>query len=159
MPDANDRIAIRRLGEADRGGWLALWRGYLDFYRAEVPDSTTELTFARLRDQDAGMLGLVAVDGEDRPIGLAHLVFHAATWSATSSCYLEDLFVGRARRGGEVARALIDAVYATARDRGSDRVYWHTQQFNAPARSLYDTVATPTSLIVYEHVLAPTDGR
>ncbi len=29
MPDANDRIAIRRLGEADRGGWLALGGGDL----------------------------------------------------------------------------------------------------------------------------------
>jgi hypothetical protein len=32
-------------------------------------------------------------------------------------------------------------------------VYWHTQQFNAPGRSLYDAVAHNTSFIVYEHEL------
>lgn len=159
MSDANDLTAVRRLRDADREAWLALWHGYLAFYRAEVPDLTTDLTFARLCDDVAGMLGLVAVDGDDRAIGLAHLVFHSATWSTTHSCYLEDLFVDPRGRGGGVARALIDAVCATARDRACDRVYWHTQQFNAPARSLYDTVATPTSLMVYEHELAPSgDG-
>lgn len=159
MPESNTTTAVRRLREGDRDSWLVLWTGYLDFYRAQVPDATTELTFARLRDDEGGMLGLVAVDGDDRLIGLAHLIFHAATWSATSSCYLEDLFVAPAGRGGRAARALIEAVYAAARERGCDRVYWHTQQFNAPARSLYDTVGTPTSLIVYEHELAPLDDR
>ncbi len=159
MPDANDTIAVRRLRDGDRDRWLALWRGYLHFYRAEIPDPTTDLTFARLRDADAGMLGLVAVDGDDRLTGLAHLVFHASSWSTTDSCYLEDLFVDRARRSSGVARALVHAVYTTARERGCDRVYWHTQQYNAPARSLYDMVATPTSFIVYEHELASPDGR
>ncbi len=28
--------------------------------------------------------------------------------------------------------------------------YWHTQSYNAPARSLYDEVARPTSFVVYE---------
>lgn len=159
MPDANNTIAVRRVCDGDRDGWRSLWRDYLAFYRAEVPDATTEVTFARLRDGDAGMLGLVAVNDGGRLIGLAHLVFHVATWSATDSCYLGDLFVDRAHRGSGAARALVLAVYSTARERGCDRVYWHTQQFNAPARSFYDTVATPTSFVVYEHELAPDDGR
>lgn len=159
MPDAKQTTAVRRLREADHDGWLSLWRDYLSFYRAEIPASTTDLTFARLCDADAGMLGLVAVDGGGCLTGLAHLVLHAATWSKTDSCYLEDLYVDRARRGGGVARALVHAVYVAARDRGCDRVYWHTQQYNAPARSLYDTVGTPTSFIVYEHALAPDGGR
>lgn len=159
MPDTNDTIAVRRLRDGDRDGWLALWREYLRFYRAEIPELTTDLTFARLCDFEAGMLGLVAVDGDDRLTGLAHLVFHSATWSTTNSCYLEDLFIDRARRSSGIARTLVQAVYTTAREHGCDRVYWHTQQYNAPARSLYDAVATPTSFIVYEHELAPTDGR
>ncbi len=159
MSDATHTTVVRRLRDGDRDGWLVLWAGYLDFYRAEIPDATTELTFARLRDDEGGMLGLVAVDDADRLIGLAHLVFHGATWSATSSCYLEDLYVDQARRGSGAARALIEAAYATARDRACDRVYWHTQQFNAPARSLYDTIATPTSFVVYEHELERAGSR
>ncbi len=34
--------------------------------------------------------------------------------------------------------------------RGADRVYWHTQQYNGRARSLYDQVGHPTSFVVYE---------
>jgi GNAT superfamily N-acetyltransferase len=51
-----------------------------------------------------------------------------------------------------VAEAIFGAVYAHARERGVERVYWNTQQFNGPARSLYDKVGRLTSYVVYEHV-------
>ncbi len=153
MTDADRHVSVRRLREQDRGRWHVLWSGYLSFYRAHLSDVVTETTFARLRDGDQGVLGLVAVDADDAPIGLAHLVFHASTWSVAGYCYLEDLYVDPSQRGGPIARTLIEAVYAQARERGAERVYWHTQQYNGRARSLYDTVAQPTSFVVYEHPL------
>jgi GNAT superfamily N-acetyltransferase len=60
------------------------------------------------------------------------------------------VFVARPHRGSGAARALIEGVYAEADRRGADSVYWHTQSYNAPARSLYDQVAQPTSFVVYE---------
>ncbi len=146
---------IRRLQASDRDAWRGLWDGYLSFYRSDVSEEVTELTFRRLCEQEQGMLGLIAVDAGNQPIGLAHLVFHPATWSAAGYCYLEDLYVGREHRGGHIATAIFDAVYSTARARGVERVYWHTQQFNGPARSLYDTVGRLTSFVVYEHVVRP----
>ena len=153
MPDPNSAISVRRVRAGDLDRWRELWSGYLAFYRAQVPDHVTALTFERLCEAEKGMIGLVAVDAEDRPIGFAHLVFHPATWSALDYCYLEDLYVDRSHRGGPVARAMFDAVYAEARRRGVPRVYWHTQQFNAPARSLYDTVGRLTSFVLYERLL------
>ncbi len=153
MAEVNAAPGVRRLRDADYDRWLTLWHGYLAFYRAEVTDAVTRTSFARLCDGERGMLGLVAVDGDDRPIGLAHLVFHAATWNAADYCYLEDLYVDPARRGGHVAQTLFHAVYAMARERGIEHVYWHTQQYNAPARSLYDQVGQLTSFIVYAHDL------
>lgn len=144
---------VRRLRDEDREAWNELWDGYLRFYRANVSAAVSDATFGRLRNEQDGMLGLVASDEDDRPIGLAHLVFHPSTWSATGYCYLEDLYVAPDARGREVARTLFDAVYAAARDRGADRVYWQTQQYNGAARSLYDTVGRLTSFIVYEHDL------
>jgi GNAT superfamily N-acetyltransferase len=144
---------VRRLEDDDAVGWRVLWDGYTSFYRSEIPDHVTDLTFARLRDGEDGMVGLVAVDGDDAPVGLAHLVFHAATWSESGYCYLEDLYVDPAHRGGRVARSLFDAVFAEARQRGVERVYWHTQEFNGAARSLYDTVGRLTSFVVYEHLV------
>ena len=61
--------------------------------------------------------------------------------------------MSKTARGGGWGRALIEAVYAEAEAAGSSEVYWHTQQFNAPGRSLYDTVAHNTSFVVYEHRL------
>ncbi len=70
-------------------------------------------------------------------------------WQAYTSFYVDP-----AARGGSVARELFAAIYAEARRRGADRVYWHAQQFNGPARSLYDTVGRLTSFVVYEEELA-----
>lgn len=148
-------MTVRRLKAEDRERWGELWGGYLSFYRENLDERVTAQTFARLCDGEHGMLGLVAVDEDDRPIGLAHLVFHPTTWSAVPSCYLEDLFVDRGNRGGDVAQTLFDAIYAAAREHGCDRVYWHTQQFNGAARSLYDKVGQLRSFVVYEHKLTP----
>ena len=53
-------------------------------------------------------------------------------------------------RGRDVGRALLDAVKEAAVGRGARRVYWHTQEYNGRARSLYDQVGRPTSFVVYE---------
>jgi GNAT superfamily N-acetyltransferase len=143
---------VRRLRPADRDRWQQLWLGYQRFYRADVPPEVTDVTFAKLC-HGGGMVGLVAVDQSDQPVGLAHLVFHPATWSAQESCYLEDLYVDPAVRGGVVSRALFQAIDEQARRHGADRVYWHTQQFNGRARSLYDTVGRLTSYVMYEREL------
>jgi GNAT superfamily N-acetyltransferase len=143
---------IRRLHAGDRDAWGPLWDGYLSFYRSDVTAAVTEQTFQRLCDEELGMLGLVAVDGGNRPIGLAHLVFHPSTWSSSDYCYLEDLYVDSEYRGRRVATSLFEAVYSEARSRGVERVYWHTQQYNGPARSLYDTVGQLTSFVLYEHL-------
>jgi GNAT superfamily N-acetyltransferase len=149
----NAELAVRRLRETDREGWQPLWDQYLHFYRAEVPADVSDGTFARLIDADSGLVGLVAVGSDDRPLGIAHLVFHASTWARTPFCYLEDLFFDPSARGSGAASRLVEATYETARDRGAGRVYWLTQEFNGPARSLYDTVARLTSFVVYERYL------
>jgi GNAT superfamily N-acetyltransferase len=99
------------------------------------------------------MFALVAVDADEQLVGLAHSVVHPSTWSLNGYCYLEDLFVARAARGTDVAKRLIEATAAAACARGVDRLYWQTQQFNGPARSLYDTVGQLTSMVVYERDL------
>jgi GNAT superfamily N-acetyltransferase len=155
-------VVVRPVVEGDVERWLPLWQAYLRFYREPLPDSTTRRTFERLVHRDDGMVGLVAAreagragdgGGERELLGLAHLVFHASTWSTSTYCYLEDLWVDPAARGARVGNALIEATYRVAAERGAARVYWHTQQYNGAARSLYDTVATPTSFVVYEHPL------
>jgi len=147
---AGAAVRVRALRDDDRAAWDELWEGYRRFYRAEVDPAVHDATFARLRDRADGLVGLVAVGDDDVPVGLAHLVFHPSTFSTAPSCYLEDLFVRRDRRGAGVAGALFDAIDTAARERGADRVYWLTQAYNGAARSLYDTVGRLTSYVVYE---------
>jgi GNAT superfamily N-acetyltransferase len=145
--------SVRPLRGSDREQWQPLWEGYLHFYRAEPNPVWSESTFRALTGHDDQMAGLLALEPAGRAIGLAHLVFHASTWSTKPRCYLNDLFVARDTRGSGTGNALIEATYAAAAARGCDEVYWHTQEFNSAARSLYDTVAALTSFRVYEHEL------
>jgi GNAT superfamily N-acetyltransferase len=140
---------VRRLEPRDRVVWQDLFSQYNRFYRATVQDDVRDLNFGRLCEGDV-LVGIVAVDEADQLMGLMHLVFHPSTWSAKGYCYIEDLFVDRAKRGENVAHALFAEAYRIADERGAERVYWQTQEFNAPARSLYDTIGHRTSFIVYQ---------
>lgn len=140
---------IRPVEARDFDTWLPLWNDYNAFYREEVTEEVTRMTFRRLHEGADGFFGLIAED-EGGLFGLAHAIFHPSTWTMLKYCYLEDLFVARKHRGSGVAQALIEGVYTEADRRGADRVYWHTQAYNAQARSLYDQVARPTSFVVYE---------
>src|SRR5437868_1360199 len=125
----NTPPSIRPLRATDRPAWDVLWAGYLRFYRAELTQEVTDLTFKRLCDRVDGMYAFVAVDGEDRAVGFAHAIAHPSTWSATGYAYLEDLFVSPDVRGGDLARALIETTAQEARERGLDRLYWQTQSY------------------------------
>jgi GNAT superfamily N-acetyltransferase len=145
MPDAS----IRPINEGDYDGWKPLWDGYLRFYREDLDDETTRFTFERMWNQSDGMFGFVADTG-DELVGFVHALTHPSTWTTKSYCYLEDLFVSKSTRGTDVARELIESVVKEARSRGAVHTYWHTQEFNGAARSLYDQVAHLTSFRVYE---------
>lgn len=142
-------IKIRPLSLGDRARWDPLWLGYLRFYRHHLPQEVTEGTFARLIDPKAALHGMVA-ERDSSLVGFVHYQFHPTTWALRDSCYLEDLYVDPAARGGGVGRKLIHAVYEAADRVQAAGVYWMTQEFNADGRALYDTLARRTSLIRYE---------
>ena len=141
---------VRPLNAKDKAAWLPLFKGYIEFYKSSVTDEVIETTWGRLMSGAEGChIGLVIVDEQDRPFGLAHILFHRSTWSPTFYCYLEDLFVDPVARAKGAGRALIDATYAEADKRGVTRTYWSTQEFNYRARGLYDQVATKSPFVQY----------
>lgn len=143
-------IGIRPLAARDKADWLPLFKGYIEFYKATVADDIIEATWQRMIAQEPHFhVGLVAVNDDDRPVGIAHILFHRSTWSKTHYCYLEDLFVAPNLRAGGIGRALIEAVYREADARGCSRTYWMTQEFNYRARGLYDQMATKTPFVQY----------
>jgi GNAT superfamily N-acetyltransferase len=139
---------VRALERTDRVQWEPLWRAYLVFYRAQWSDGVANATFARIFDPLEPVHALVAERG-DELIGLTHYLFQRSTWFLNSQCYLQDLYVSEAARGGGVGRALIAAVVGAARHAGAARVYWNTHETNAVARRLYDAVAERPGFIQY----------
>jgi GNAT superfamily N-acetyltransferase len=144
------RTVIRPLHADDEGEWRRLWTAYLAFYETVLPEEVFASTFARLTGEAAGEFrGLIAtVDG--RPVGLAHYLFHRSCWTVGDICYLQDLYADPEVRGSGIGRALIESVYAKAREAGAPEVYWMTQDFNATARRLYDRIADKTPFIIYQ---------
>jgi GNAT superfamily N-acetyltransferase len=143
-------LRVAPLVADDHPRWLELARGYKAFYKTMVTEAEYARAWQRLLGEDR-IRGLGArLDGE--LVGITHYFFHTATWHETV-CYLQDLFVDPRVRGRGVARALIEAVAAAARERGAERMYWHTQDHNAVARALYDKVARHKNFIVYDYAL------
>jgi GNAT superfamily N-acetyltransferase len=127
-----------------------LFRAYLVFYRTVLSGKQIELTWTRLLSQEDGMFGLIALDAQDTPIGIANILFHRSTWAEHGYCYLEDLFVEKTVRRSGAGRALIEATYAEAGRRGASDTYWATDKDNAAARALYDKVGKLTPFLQYK---------
>ena len=143
---------IRPVRPNDWPRWTPLWKGYQAFYNIDLLPEVNTLTWARFFDGLEPMHAMVAEEGEAL-IGLVHYLFHRSTWMAGPTCYLQDLFAAEEARGRGVGGALIAEVYRRAAEAGAARVYWHTHETNATARSLYDKIATRSGFIQYRKEL------
>ncbi|HTT43028.1 MAG TPA: GNAT family N-acetyltransferase [Steroidobacteraceae bacterium] len=149
-------MQLRSIERADYENWRVLWDGYNAFYGRSGPtalaEEITAATWSRFFDAAEPVRAIVAEES-GRLLGLTHYLFHRSTTRLHDICYLQDLFTAEAFRGRGIARALIEAVYAAARQAGSSRVYWQTQAANQTARRLYDKVARHFGFIVYSQEL------
>jgi GNAT superfamily N-acetyltransferase len=141
-------VTIRPIVPTDRPQWEPLWAGYNTFYRRTLPAAVTQTTWTRFLDPAEPMHALVAEENGTL-LGLVHYLFHNATAFVEPNCYLSDLFTNEAARGKGVGRALIEAVYAKAKQAGAARVYWQTHETNHQAQILYMKVAERSGFLVY----------
>jgi len=149
-------IAVRTLQRGDLEAWQLLWDGYNRFYgrtgATALAPQITRATWSRFFDEYEPVHALVA-ERSCAVVGFVHYIYHRSTTHLGPVCYLEDLYTLESVRGQGVASALIEAVYARAREAGVDSVYWQTHESNAVARRLYDKLATRFGFIVYDKVL------
>ena len=129
---------------------MSMFGAYNAFYDVTLPENVYAATWRRITAADGDLNGFLARGVDGAATGFAHYFFHGSTWSTLDRCYLEDLFVAPEARGAGTGRALIAAVTHAARERGCDRLYWHTHESNAPARRSYDAVASYEGFIRYE---------
>jgi GNAT superfamily N-acetyltransferase len=145
-------VTIRAATAADFDAWLPLWRGYQSFYKTDIPQATTLVTWQRLLAADEPMhVALAEHDGA--VVGLVHYIEHRSCWTTGNYMYLQDLFVAPETRGLGLGRALIEHVYAEATTRGCSRVWWLTHETNTEAMVLYDRIADRSGFVQYRKLL------
>ena len=139
---------IRPALPSDETVWRQLWRGYCDFYNADIQPEVTERTWARILDPDSSVMCMVAETG-GTVTGFAHCVVHENTWELLPACYLEDLFVAPEARGRGVGKALMEWLRNAMRAEGWSRLYWVTHRDNLIARDLYDQFVGADEFVRY----------
>jgi|TARA_Y100000389_G_C17218444_1_gene392124 GNAT superfamily N-acetyltransferase len=140
---------IRPLSQADYKEWRKLWVSYLDFYETSLNDEVIDKTFNRFIDKHQAKQNAFVAEKSSVLVGLVHYIYHPHNWKIEDVCYLQDLFVAPENRGQQIAKMLIEKVYEEADKCETPTVYWLTQEFNAPARKLYDKIADLTPFIKY----------
>jgi GNAT superfamily N-acetyltransferase len=140
---------IRPLTPADYKQWRKLWVSYLDFYETSLNDEVIDKTFNRFIDEHYNRQNALVAEQSSGLVGLVHYIYHPHNWKIEDVCYLQDLFVAPENRRQKIAKMLIERVYEEADKCGTPTVYWLTQEFNAPARKLYDKIADLTPFIKY----------
>ena len=83
-----------------------------------------------------GDTDVLLVGGQD---GVAVLRFRPSLWSLSDECYLAELYVVPARRGGGLGRALLRACLTRAAGRGCDFIDLATTEDDVAARHLYES--------------------
>jgi GNAT superfamily N-acetyltransferase len=139
---------IRAALPSDEATWRELWRGYCDFYKAQLADGVADRTWKRILDPDSAIMCVVA-EVEGQVYGFANCVVHENTWETQPVCYLEDLFVLPSARGRGIGRALLEWLRNAMRAEGWARVYWMTGHDNEQARKLYDQFALADGFVRY----------
>jgi len=88
----------------------------------------------------------------DAPCGVCQLRYRHSFWTSTPDCWLEDLYVEDAARGHGVGRALVVAAVERARARGARRIELDTNEDNAPAIALYESLGFSARSKSHEHL-------
>lgn len=140
-------VIIRPFEQNDFPQWLPLWDGNNMGKRDET---VTAQTWLRLSDPASPVHGLCALRGGEM-IGLVHYVLHPTTGSLAPVCYMQDLYVDPAHRGGGVARKLVEHLVRIHKREKWARMYWIAEADNKAAQKLYKNIGVKIDFTV--HVL------
>jgi GNAT superfamily N-acetyltransferase len=129
--------AVRRATAADAGDIGRLLHDFNTEY--DDPTPGPERLAKRIETLLAGGDTVVLLVGAG-PDGLAVLRFRQAIWAEALECYLAELYVVPAKRGGGLGRALMNAATDTAREAGAAWMDLGTSETDVVARALYESL-------------------
>jgi ribosomal protein S18 acetylase RimI-like enzyme len=128
-------ISISRAGPADLDALAALFDGYRQFY-GQASDVALARQWLRERLRFGESTVLVA-KREGATVGFAQLYPMFSSVRTAKTWILNDLYVDAGARRQGVARRLLDAAAAFAREDGAAGIALETARDNDAARALY----------------------
>jgi ribosomal protein S18 acetylase RimI-like enzyme len=140
---------IREIQLKDKDQWKKLYRGYADFYKAEINDKILQTVWGWLNDNKHELQG-IAYEVDNKIVALAHFRRMPRPLKGQDICFLDDLFVDPQHRGQKIGEKLINRIREISKSRGWSLVRWITRDDNLRAKSLYDRISEKTNWDVYE---------
>ncbi len=147
---ANPLGPVRPAVAADHAAWVRLFAAYAAFYEVAQTPEHRATVWGWITDPDHDVKALILTGNDGQPVGFAHYRPFALPLAASTGCFLDDLFIDSAHRGGGGVNLLLGALRELARQNGWSVIRWITADDNYRARSVYDRVATRTSWITYD---------
>lgn len=141
---------IRSAGLSDRVGWEGLFTAYALGGGRPLEPSRLDTVWGWIQDPQHEVQALLAVDGEHGAVGLAHYRPFARPITASTGCFLDDLYVADQARGCGVVDELLTALRGVCSSHGWDVVRWTTAENNYRARATYDRLAVMTRRATYD---------
>ena len=126
---------VRRADPADADAIGRLLHDFNEEYEEATPGAAKLAERARELLAGDDTVALLAGDGPD---GFAVLRFRASLYMDDLECYLAELYVVPDKRGRGIGRALMDEVFAVAREKGAAHIELNTSEDDAAARALYE---------------------
>ena len=126
---------VRRAQAADAEAIGGLLHDFNSEYEQDTPPPA--VIAERVRELMATGDTVVLLAG-DNPDGLALMRFRPSIWIEKLECYLGELYVVPDKRGGGIGRALMDAVFEVAREKGAGHIELNTSHDDVAARALYE---------------------
>jgi ribosomal protein S18 acetylase RimI-like enzyme len=140
---------IRRATQEDAAEVVRLMIGFRDWWQRDEPDdSAFERGVERLLT-DPNTDFLLA---GDPPAGVCQLRYRYGIWMESEDCWLEDIFIEEEARGSGLGRALMEAAFERARERGCARMELDVNEANPQALRLYESLG-------FEACSDPPGGR
>jgi ribosomal protein S18 acetylase RimI-like enzyme len=138
MERSTDMITIRQAQAADAAAVSPLFDAYRQFY-GKPADPDLAARFIRERLDNGESTIFVAENDAGEAVGFVQLYPSFSSVSAARVYVLNDLFIAPQARRGAVARRLMDAAAAYAREHGAIRLSLSTGMSNLAAQALYES--------------------
>jgi ribosomal protein S18 acetylase RimI-like enzyme len=140
LADAHDAEAVARL--------MVSFRNHLGY---DWPSDNAFLAGVEklLDERDSDFL-LGFVDADSGPAGVVALRYRFGIWRAGVDCLVEDVYVEERARGAGLGKALMAFALERARERGARRMELDTNETNAAAIALYESLGFTSQSTAYD---------